>query len=65
MCRIMCEERGAKFGVPENEFLVDNGAMIAWLGVLQYKAGDQLTIEQCDIKPYLRTDDVEVIWTSV
>ncbi len=64
MCRIMCEERGAKFGAPENEFLVDNGAMIAWLGVLQYKAGEKFTIEQCDVKPYLRTDDVDVTWTS-
>ena len=35
MARIMCKERGAKFYVPENQYLVDNGAMIAWLGALQ------------------------------
>lgn len=64
MCRIMCTERGATFSTPENEYLVDNGAMIAWLGVLQYKAGESFTIEQCDIKPYLRTDDVIVTWTK-
>lgn len=32
MCRIMCSERGCKFFVPENSLLVDNGAMIAFLG---------------------------------
>ena len=61
MCRIMCEERNAKFFVPTNEFLVDNGAQIAWLGVLQKKEviNDYNSI---DIKPYERTDDVEVRW---
>ena len=32
MARIMCEERGCKFFVPENSLLTDNGAMIAYLG---------------------------------
>ncbi len=32
MCRIMCGERGARFFVPDNSVLVDNGAMIAFLG---------------------------------
>jgi N6-L-threonylcarbamoyladenine synthase len=62
MAHIMCEERGAKCFVPENQFLVDNGAMIAWLGILQHKAGDVLKVEKADIKPYLRTDDIKVNW---
>ncbi|WP_343241569.1 bifunctional N(6)-L-threonylcarbamoyladenine synthase/serine/threonine protein kinase, partial [Methanoculleus sp. UBA312] len=32
MLRIMCEERGATFAVPERTFLGDNGAMIAYTG---------------------------------
>jgi N6-L-threonylcarbamoyladenine synthase len=36
MCRIMCKERGCKFFVPENSLLVDNGAMIAYLGEVIY-----------------------------
>jgi N6-L-threonylcarbamoyladenine synthase len=36
MCRIMCSERGCKFFVPENSLLVDNGAMIAYLGEIIY-----------------------------
>ncbi|MFQ5620419.1 MAG: bifunctional N(6)-L-threonylcarbamoyladenine synthase/serine/threonine protein kinase [Candidatus Nanoarchaeia archaeon] len=62
MCKMMCEERGGTFYAPENEFLIDNGAMIAWQGVLQYKAGEKLEIEKIDVDPYLRTDDVAVTW---
>lgn len=65
MCRIMCEERGAKFFVPDNEFLVDNGAMIAYLGEIMWKAGiltDVNDIEKLDIEPRQRTDEVEVGW---
>ena len=56
MCKIMCEERGATFFVPENEFLIDNAAMIAWLGSQQGKWLPS------SIKPYWRTDEVDVTW---
>ncbi|MEK6946136.1 MAG: bifunctional N(6)-L-threonylcarbamoyladenine synthase/serine/threonine protein kinase [Nanoarchaeota archaeon] len=61
MCTIMCSERNAKFYAPPNNVLVDNGLMIAWLGILQKKQGtkDYVSI---DIRPYERTDDVEVKW---
>ena len=62
MAAKMCEERNAKCFVPEKEFLVDNGAMIAWQGILQYKAGDKVSIGKADIYPYERTDDIEVTW---
>jgi N6-L-threonylcarbamoyladenine synthase len=62
MCRIMCKERNAKFFVPENQFLVDNAAMIAWLGLIKYKSGSRQKIKDTEIKPYLRTDEVEVTW---
>ena len=58
MCRIMCEERNAKFFVPANEFLVDNGLMIAWQGILQKSKKE----DNIDIHPYERTDDIEVGW---
>jgi len=63
MCRIMCEERSAKFFVPPNEFLVDNGIQIAWLGILQRKQGTK-DYDSIDIKPYERTDDVIVKWKT-
>ncbi len=62
MCRVMCEERGAKLFVPENEFLVDNAAMIAWLGILMFEKGFSLSVEESKIFPYLRTDEIEVFW---
>jgi len=58
MCRIMCRERKAKFYVPERQFLVDNGAMISWLGILEYKKGKRTSINDSAIKPYWRTDEV-------
>jgi len=62
MARKMCQERGAKCYVPENQFLVDNGAMIAWLGLIMHKAGNKTSIKNSVIRPYERTDDVAVNW---
>lgn len=61
MCKIMCREREANFFVPENQFLVDNAAMIAWQGIMQ-KHESVKEYRKLDIKPYERTDDVEVTW---
>ncbi len=58
MCRIMCEERGAKLFVPERQFLVDNPAMISWLGILEYLKGTRTAVEKSAIRPYWRTDEV-------
>ena len=59
MCNIMCRERNAKFFVPEKQFLLDNGAMIAWLGILMERQTTK-NYDVIDIKPYERTDDVVV-----
>ena len=61
MCRIMCGERNAKFFVPPNEVLVDNGLMISWLGILQQHEAAK-DYNMIDIRPYERTDDVKVTW---
>ncbi|MBN1544437.1 bifunctional N(6)-L-threonylcarbamoyladenine synthase/serine/threonine protein kinase [Candidatus Woesearchaeota archaeon] len=62
MCKTMCAERGAECFTLPTEVNVDNGLMIAWLGLLEYKAGKRMSIKESDIKPYLRTDQVEVFW---
>jgi len=36
--------------------------MIAWLGILEHKAGIRMDADKVDINPYERTDDVEVKW---
>jgi N6-L-threonylcarbamoyladenine synthase len=60
MCKIMCKERGAKLFVPDKSLLVDNGAMIAFMGEILFKK--RVKYEAIDIKPRQRTDDVEVNW---
>jgi N6-L-threonylcarbamoyladenine synthase len=65
MCRIMCEERGCKFFVPENSLLVDNAAMIGYLGIKMHGRGiffKPKDFERLDINPRQRTDDVSVSW---
>jgi len=63
MCKIMCKEREARLFVPDNSLLVDNGAMIAFLGEIMFKAGiKETSLEKVDIKPRQRTDEVEVSW---
>lgn len=60
MAHKMCKARGAKCFVLANEFLVDNAAMIAFLGQSMYEAGER-TVDST-IRPYERTDDIEVNW---
>tara|TARA_Y100000310_G_scaffold228680_1_gene230976 strand:+ start:4241 stop:5221 length:981 start_codon:yes stop_codon:yes gene_type:complete len=65
MCKIMCKERGCKFFVPSRDLLVDNGAMIAYLGEIMFKKGlfvKGKDIEKVDINPKERTDEVDVKW---
>ncbi len=62
MCRTMCEERGARLFCPENQFLVDNAGMIAYLGEIMFKSGIKKNPGDVDIKPRERTDDVKVTW---
>lgn len=62
MCKIMCKERGAKFFCPEKMLLVDNGAMIAYLGEIMHKAGIKADIDSLEIKARERTDDIDVTW---
>ena len=63
MCKIMCKERGAKFFCPDRPLLVDNAAMIAYLGEIMFKAGIfEKDLDKVDIAPRERTDEVQVSW---
>jgi N6-L-threonylcarbamoyladenine synthase/protein kinase Bud32 len=62
MVRVMAAERGAGFYVPEKSVLGDNGAMIAWLGVLMHNAGVRQAIEDTRVNQRFRTDEVDVTW---
>ena len=62
MTKAMCKERGITCHILENQFNVDNAAMIAWLGILSYSAGNETPLNKAQIDPYVRTDDVFVNW---
>lgn len=62
MMQIMCEERGANFYVPEKRFMGDNGAMIAYLGLLMFNENDVINIYNSHINPNFRPDSVNVTW---
>ncbi len=65
MCKIMCEERGAKYFCPERQFLVDNAGMIAYLGLKMFKKRifcSARDLDKVDFDPKERTDMVDVKW---
>ncbi len=64
MLRMMCEDRGASFAVPERTFLGDNGAMIAYTGKIMLEHNITLPLEESQIRPGYRADEVEVTWRA-
>ena len=62
MIKQMAHDRGANFFVPEKGLCIDNGAMIAWLGLIMHNAGVTMTINETDVRQRFRTDAVDVIW---
>ncbi|MBS3055425.1 MAG: N(6)-L-threonylcarbamoyladenine synthase Kae1 [Candidatus Aenigmarchaeota archaeon] len=59
----MSEDRGAKMYVVPEEYSGDQGAMIAWVGILAYKSGWKdgvISKEKIDGK--WRIDEVEITW---
>lgn len=64
MLDIMCNERGASFYVPEKRFMGDNGAMIAYLGLLMYDSGNVIDVENSHVNPNFRPDEVDVTWLA-
>jgi len=64
MIRAITEEHEARFCVVPSQFAVDNGAMIAWTGVLAYKHGVVTPIEKSFVKLRWRLDEVEVPWVT-
>ncbi len=68
MCKIMCGERieKVKFFCPVRPLLVDNAAMIAYLGEIMFNKNSNVfscrELDKVDIYPRQRTDEVEVNW---
>ncbi|MEK6911830.1 MAG: bifunctional N(6)-L-threonylcarbamoyladenine synthase/serine/threonine protein kinase, partial [Candidatus Thermoplasmatota archaeon] len=62
MVATMAEDRGASMFVPPGELCIDNGAMIAWTGLLMNKAGVRMAIEDTVVNQRFRTDEVDIVW---
>jgi N6-L-threonylcarbamoyladenine synthase/N6-L-threonylcarbamoyladenine synthase/protein kinase Bud32 len=62
MIENMAIERGARFFVPEKGLCIDNGVMIAWLGLIMDNADVKMKIEETGVRQRFRTDEVEVTW---
>lgn len=62
MMRVMAEERGGMLYATDDRYCIDNGAMIAWTGLLEYKHGKVAPADQCTVTQRFRTDDVEAVW---
>ena len=62
MISAIAREHRARFCVVPSEFAVDNGAMIAWAGVLAYMHGMVMPVEKSFVKLRWRLEEVEVPW---
>jgi universal protein Kae1 len=64
MLSAIAEEHEAKFNVVPREFATDNGAMIAWTGVLAYTHGAVTPLEESFVKLRWRLEKVDVPWVK-
>jgi N6-L-threonylcarbamoyladenine synthase/protein kinase Bud32 len=62
MIKSVAEEHNARFDVVSTNFAIDNGAMIAWTGVLAYTHGLVTEIEKSQVRLRWRLEEVEVPW---
>jgi N6-L-threonylcarbamoyladenine synthase/protein kinase Bud32 len=58
----MCTDRGAVLYVPEQRYLGDNGAMIAYTGKIMLESGYSVPPGESYVNPSYRSDQVEVTW---
>jgi universal protein Kae1 len=64
MVRTMVESRGGTMFAPPPALCVDNGAMIAWTGMLGFRAGLTVPVEASAVQPRQRTDLVATPWRA-
>ncbi|MHA1109497.1 MAG: bifunctional N(6)-L-threonylcarbamoyladenine synthase/serine/threonine protein kinase [Promethearchaeota archaeon] len=64
MIRYIAEEHDAQYHVVPSRLAGDNGAMIAWTGVLQYLNDREMTLEETIIEPKFRMDNAPIPWRT-
>jgi N6-L-threonylcarbamoyladenine synthase len=64
MVEEMARAREARMFAPPKALCVDNGAMIAWTGLLMHSAGLDLEMEETGVDQKMRTDAAEAPWVD-
>jgi len=64
MIQYISNEHDARFEVVPLKYAGDNGAMIAWTGILRYLSEGGHEITETIIKPKERMDNIAVPWRS-
>jgi N6-L-threonylcarbamoyladenine synthase len=62
MMGIMVKERGGRLYATDDRYCIDNGAMIAWPGLLSLQCGQVTQLEESTCTQRFRTDEVYVAW---
>ncbi|TFG55770.1 MAG: bifunctional N(6)-L-threonylcarbamoyladenine synthase/serine/threonine protein kinase [Methanomassiliicoccus sp.] len=62
MVHEMAEARGARMYVPDRTLCMDNGAMIAWTGIVMHQSGIRHSLASTVVDQRFRTDQVDVTW---
>ncbi|KAJ4822684.1 hypothetical protein Tsubulata_027248 [Turnera subulata] len=62
MMRTMCSERGGTLYATDDRYCIDNGAMIAYTGLLAFAHGTTTPLEESTFTQRFRTDEVQAIW---
>ncbi|MEM4700311.1 MAG: KEOPS complex N(6)-L-threonylcarbamoyladenine synthase Kae1 [Candidatus Nezhaarchaeales archaeon] len=60
--KAVAEEHGASFYVVPPQYSGDCGAQIAWTGLLHFKHGDIVNVDESFVKPMWRLDEVDARW---
>jgi len=58
----LAKDRGVELKVVPPEYAGDNGAMIAYTGLLAFKSGQKVDPEKAMVRPRWRIDQVEIGW---
>jgi N6-L-threonylcarbamoyladenine synthase/protein kinase Bud32 len=64
MLNMVAEDHGNSFFVVPKQYALDNGAMIAWTGILAYEHGVTTSIERSFVRMKWRLEDVNALWVE-
>ncbi|EGR26938.1 o-sialoglycoprotein endopeptidase, putative [Ichthyophthirius multifiliis] len=62
MIQEMVKQRGGQIGAMDHRYCIDNGAMIAYAGLLEYQSGGRMDFKDSYFTQRFRTDEVYVSW---